>query len=521
MKKISIIVALALLALITKAQEITAFITVTNPAGTTNGQTITVNGGVRTWTNNFSYPPIQIPMATNQLLSASNLAIDFAMYPAASVSTIWNKTNTVIMSSRFGANLSVSISSGWGTLTTTTNGTANSSFVRVPPSSYDLYGQTNILNGLCAWLSLVTVTTPISASAPAFANFVQFANVTALTNLVYTIGQNDTNFALLMGLQATNYANVVGQALTNRVNTLDSEMTSVQALASVAQPGCPVLSNLCAIGTVDGLSYIAAGTGNIQLKNTNGTVRLEADLLGNFTLNFEDGVNFFMADTSHDIWFYDHAGHSRLEIGDASDNFGWTVIRGNNNTDAIVIPGGSDAVRTWKPVSFNVSTWPATATGTTTNYVGQAQNSGTSATTTDNYNVPANCLTNNGDTIYRTIGVSVSTGTSSKREEVYFAGTQIFDTGAIANTGAGSVSIVCEITRIDSATVGYNCHGIGTATATTQWAKVGTIGGLDFTTAQNCYLILTASGTGAASSQITVVTDNSRLAPSSVWAGMQ
>ena len=82
------------------------------------------------------------------------------------------------------------------------------------------------------------------------------------------------------------------------------------------------------------------------------------------------------------------------------------------------------------------------------------------------------------------------------------------------------MSIVCEITRIDSATVGYNCHGVGTATATTQWSKVGTIGGLDFTAAQNCYLILTASGAGATSGQITVVTDNTRLAPSAVWTGM-
>ena len=199
MKKTLIIIALAMLALASQAQVITAFVTVTNAAGATNGQTITVNGSVRTWTNNFSYPQIQVPIAGSQLLAASNLAIDFAIYPATSVSTLWNRTNTVIMQSRFGANLSVSISSGWGTLTTTTNGSTNSSFVRVPPSSYDLYGQTNILNGLCSWLSLTTVSTPISSNAPAFANFVQYTNLAYLSNLLYSVAGQQTNFGYLIG----------------------------------------------------------------------------------------------------------------------------------------------------------------------------------------------------------------------------------------------------------------------------------------------------------------------------------
>src|SRR6266699_2298089 len=52
---------------------ITATVTVTNVAGTTNGQTITVNGNTRTWTNSVSFPATQI--LTNNTIggAATNL----------------------------------------------------------------------------------------------------------------------------------------------------------------------------------------------------------------------------------------------------------------------------------------------------------------------------------------------------------------------------------------------------------------------------------------------------------------
>ena len=85
--------------------------------------------------------------------------------------------------------------------------------------------------------------------------------------------------------------------------------------------------------------------------------------------------------------------------------------------------------------------------------------------------------------------------------EVYFAGTQIFDTGVVGNSGSGSVAIHCEITRLDSGTVVYPGNGTMAGTSSTVAAKVGTIGGLDFTTAINCYVIL-SDGVGGASNDL-------------------
>jgi hypothetical protein len=274
---------------------------------------------------------------------------------------------------------------------------------------------------------------------------------------------------------------------------------------------------------------------NIKLIQTNTTypsvTRLEADSLGDFYLNFEDGNNFMVSDTSHNVQFEDHNGTERLSLFDVSSYNGANVMRSALNQPSFSIGGLAGSINTFAPITFyndpvtgsGSPSWPATVMGTTTNFITAAQNSGTSATTVNLINVPANTMTNNGDTLTRTIGAQLASGTSSKDTQVYFAGTLIFDTGAIANTTAGNVSIHCEVTRINSSTVSYSCEGVeNDATGTPKaFAKVGTIGGLSFTGTLTFYEILTASGTGAASSQDNIILDNVVLKPSANWQGLQ
>src|SRR5438045_2588448 len=59
----------------------TVTIAVTNAAGTTNGQTLTVNSDVRTWTNNVVTAATQILTNSTQSGAAQNLLNQVALHP--------------------------------------------------------------------------------------------------------------------------------------------------------------------------------------------------------------------------------------------------------------------------------------------------------------------------------------------------------------------------------------------------------------------------------------------------------
>lgn len=537
MKKLITIALLCASAILASADPIiTTTITFTNLAGTTNGQTITINGATRTWTNNAIFPQTQIPIATNEVMSASNLFFTIARYPVQSVRCSWpGATNIVQLQSYAGFPLTVTASTNWASVFYSTNGTStNATVVRVPKQIYGPIDTTNIVNGLIDFLNDNSATLTISPTAPAFVNFVQIGAVIS----AFQSGSNYTTFfALTQYTNAVNWSFSASNTLAALIASYNLNTLGTAAFTDISayQPACSTLSNLCGFN-LNGLSYLD-GSENIVLIQTNtlsvspGITRLEADSEGGFYLRYEDGNDFLIADTTHDVYFEDHAGNTRLELFDSTADLGMDQLKSVAGGTGLILTGQSGMLDNWKPIAFNNDpvtgsgspSWPAVCAGTTTNFISAANNSGTSATTVNLFNVPANTLTNDGDTVTRTIGVQLASGTSSKRTEVYFAGTQIFDTGAIGNTTSGSLSIRCEVTRIDSATVAYSCSGIEQDASATprSFAKVGTIGGLDFTTTQNFYEILTASGTGAASSQATVILDNTVLKPSSIWAALQ
>lgn len=100
---------------------ITATITVTNSAGTTNGQTITVNGDTRTWTNSVFVPASQI--LTNNSIGgcATNLFNQVADFPFLNLSLALSGTNGITLQTAPNGGLAVTLSAGWATFTLTTN----------------------------------------------------------------------------------------------------------------------------------------------------------------------------------------------------------------------------------------------------------------------------------------------------------------------------------------------------------------------------------------------------------------
>ena len=540
-------------------QIITATLTVTNTAGTANTNTITLNGVTRNFTNYVANYQTSI-LASNSIWAASsNIFIAYISYAQGSVVVSQPNTNQIGYMSYPNAGLTLSISPGWGIVSWYTNSITNSIVVRVPVSSVGIYDLTNIANGLRDYLASSAVTSAIPSTAPILANVATLTSIQAQgaanTNFTLLASNNLRAFTLTIGQNETNFAMVVSNFYYNLFNTynIPSIIQGGPAfqLLSHFQSGSMVLSNLVAdypLGIPANLSYYwnvaeFGGYGNdIVLLQTNvnggshggnnydpfaGTggdaiTRLVAPYGQAFEAAYEDGYTFLEADTSHNTEVYDHAGTVRWQMYDSSQGApqGGNVWAGSGNVPAMS-ESANGYFHTLYPITADTPQFPIVLAGTTTNYWGELTN-GPSGTEVDNYTVPAYTMTNNGDCITRTIGVLFSSGTSLKQVDVYFDGYQIFTTSTLTTTSGGSLSIVCDVTRISSTVYAFNCHAVGSGIGTvTGFSSVNTHGATFTSDMSNCYINLTASSTGAAAGQITVISDNTMFKPSATWQGVQ
>ena len=113
------------------ASRVSALVTVTNPAGTTNGQTITINGSVRTFTNQVFNSGTQV-LTNNHIEGVqTNLYNQLVSTMPANLSFVdLSGTNALSIVGGYGSALTVSISAGWGTLALSTNtGPTNSAIL--------------------------------------------------------------------------------------------------------------------------------------------------------------------------------------------------------------------------------------------------------------------------------------------------------------------------------------------------------------------------------------------------------
>lgn len=167
------------------ADVITATVTVT--AGTTNGQTITVNSNVRTWTNSVVVPATQI--LTNSTIggAATNLYLQVAGNPFTGLSLARSGTTGITLQTAPGGALSVSLSAGWGTVVLSTNSTTSAVVVRVPYTVEGAAQQTNITSGIVTMVGAAQNTNVLYESAPAMVNFVGRTNAQSVGgNKTYT-----------------------------------------------------------------------------------------------------------------------------------------------------------------------------------------------------------------------------------------------------------------------------------------------------------------------------------------------
>ncbi len=402
-----------------------------------------------------------------------------------------------------------------------TNVITNMTSFRGYASGVNLVERTNTANGIESYISDNSVTNPIPTNAPAMANY---ATVTAGFNIsnslkviIYSVGSDSTNYAnKIYGSNVTytlNASNSLNSYILNNSNQTWNGLNDVSnyTLATSNSIWQAIISL--------GLSYLVGN--DIVLKTANGTQRFVAAQGGDVNIKYDDAANAINLSASKDITLSQDNGEDFLILHDPANDNGSIIFYNNSFVKRLEMQGISSVVDANSVICFNQynSAWGAAVVGTVTNITTSSGNVSTGATTVNLFNVPANTMLQNGDTIERSVAVTYSTSSATKRTEVYFGGTQIYDTGSVANTGTGGCVIRCIITRTDSSDVSYSCTGTATGTASATTVKIGTVGGLDFTGLINCYDILT-SGVGGSSNDFQVIQDNTKLAPSSLWGGL-
>lgn len=132
-----------------------------------------------------------------------------------------------------------------------------------------------------------------------------------------------------------------------------------------------------------------------------------------------------------------------------------------------------------------------------------ANNTGTSETDLYSHTLAANKLTLNGKGVRFRITGTNNDATATAQIKGYFAGTNIFDSGALVMTAAGDWVIDMEIQRTTSttaaATVTFSC----TNTTVTLPVKYTALTSQDWTTTNIFKITGTAGGTGGGSNDIT------------------
>lgn len=172
---------------------ITATITVTNTAGTTNGQTLTVNGDIRTWTNSVVLPGTQV--LTNSTIggAATNLFNHVAGHQFTGLSFARSGTNGITLQTAPGGALSVSLSAGWGSFSLATNTLTNMTVVRIPTSGEPAGVQTNVTSGLVAAIDAASNTNAIHESSPVATNLVGITNAQSISGIKTFTGTGGLN----------------------------------------------------------------------------------------------------------------------------------------------------------------------------------------------------------------------------------------------------------------------------------------------------------------------------------------
>lgn len=215
------IVALAEVSALAGGNIVTATVAVTNSVGTTNGQTLTVNGDTRTWVSTVTTPSSQILTNSSAQGSATNMFTAVADAPFSKFALSWAGSTNISLQGAPGLAVTISLSAGWGSVSFTTNVLTAAEVVRVPYTVEPAAGQTNVASGVVAMVGSAQNTNIIPSSALAVSSLVGTDNAQTITGAKTFSGANIYSNAsqVISGGTATNLAAISGNlaAVTNGV----------------------------------------------------------------------------------------------------------------------------------------------------------------------------------------------------------------------------------------------------------------------------------------------------------------
>lgn len=293
---------------------VTATVTATNAAGTTNGMNITVNGTTRIFTNNVTAASVQI--LTNNTLqgTASNLFNAYAATREANTDIGTLSTNAMFLKSFPGKPMVVTVSAGWATVSFSTNTLGAVTLVRVPTSLAGNIERTNVESGLVDYLNDNKMTNSFNTNAPALVNFVPI-NQYASANANGIISSNQS--ALLLPSSET----------TDGIMTSNQYVQLAGAFPATNNAVIIQYTNGFLIKDANGTTRVIIGSvlaNNLSLCDANGYARFSAD--GNSTtIKNQTGAALFLCDTVKTV-LYDANAQQQLQIYTTNMNFVQTNI---------------------------------------------------------------------------------------------------------------------------------------------------------------------------------------------------
>lgn len=338
-KRLCLLVVACLLVVTLKSQaavtNVHALVTFTNTVkGVTNGDTITVNGDIRRYTNGILAAPANWILSTNNVgWAATNTWLHLATYSPAGVDRIYNtNTNALVIVGTFRTNtaLVVSLSSGVGTVSYSTNVWAEAYSLMAPNGSLATEAaRTNNASGLIGLLNDNRQTNAVNNGVAALSNLLDRISQQTASNKLFYASTNSrglldyTRVTNAAGIQGSN-AVLVGVNLTGVTNLTGTNVTLTNA----------------SVYTV-GLYGLTTANGNVGLL-TNGGWR-NAGLTNGFAVSqtnvngiFSNLINYGQAIRSEGSGGNSlQVGSNALALGDLSMAIGNGAIATNTETIAI------------------------------------------------------------------------------------------------------------------------------------------------------------------------------------------
>ncbi len=183
-------ILLVALALPARAAIYSATVTVTNSAGTTNGQTILVGASTRTWTNSVIVPTVQILTNNTAAGAADNLVAHLGGNPFSGKSASHPTATTVKITGADGDPwFAVTLSAGWATVSYATNTATPATSLRIPFSVVSAEQRTNAASEIAALLSSGVSTNPLTVLAATYVTTGDITNRVYGTNIIYYTNQ--------------------------------------------------------------------------------------------------------------------------------------------------------------------------------------------------------------------------------------------------------------------------------------------------------------------------------------------